>query len=158
MAESQPKEYTALSYTWGDSVFDASIIIDGQRASITTSLKNALVELSKIENLTQGKWWIDQVCINQSDVEERNAQVGLMREIYKLSRGVTIWLGEPVDPSYNAIDVIKGAILHNDRQPGRRERQHKKSTIEVVQKNWEELRRFFQMPWWSRCWVRQEVG
>jgi hypothetical protein len=37
--------------------------------------------------------WIDAICINQSNVAERELQVGLMRDIYQQADGVVIWLG-----------------------------------------------------------------
>ena len=40
------------------------------------------------------KIWVDAICINQDDVNERNAQVIRIREIYSQSLAVTIWLGE----------------------------------------------------------------
>lgn len=38
--------------------------------------------------------WIDQICINQSDVEEKSHQVALMSHIYKYCKEVFLWLGE----------------------------------------------------------------
>lgn len=38
--------------------------------------------------------WIDSICINQNDVDERTSQVGIMREIYAKCTEVIIWLGE----------------------------------------------------------------
>ena len=37
--------------------------------------------------------WIDAICINQSNVAERELKVGLMRDIYQQAEGVVIWLG-----------------------------------------------------------------
>jgi hypothetical protein len=38
--------------------------------------------------------WIDGVCINQTDILERNRQVQLMGEIYSRASCVLIWLGD----------------------------------------------------------------
>ena len=38
--------------------------------------------------------WIDAICIDQSNVPERSAQVALMRDIYGTAANVIIWLGE----------------------------------------------------------------
>jgi len=38
--------------------------------------------------------WIDALCINHSDVSERENQVKLMRDIYTRTRNCIIWLGE----------------------------------------------------------------
>ena len=40
------------------------------------------------------KIWVDAVCINQDDVNERNAQVMRIRDIFGQSFAVMIWLGE----------------------------------------------------------------
>ena len=38
--------------------------------------------------------WIDQICIDQSRVRERNHQVGMMTSIYAGCYGTVIWLGD----------------------------------------------------------------
>jgi len=38
--------------------------------------------------------WVDAICIDQSSINERNHQVKLMGDVYKLARRVLIWLGE----------------------------------------------------------------
>jgi hypothetical protein len=37
--------------------------------------------------------WADAICINQSDINERNTQVKLMGEIYRTATRVHVWLG-----------------------------------------------------------------
>jgi hypothetical protein len=39
--------------------------------------------------------WIDALCINQSDPEERGRQVRHMRQIYKHANRIIVWLGTP---------------------------------------------------------------
>jgi hypothetical protein len=41
--------------------------------------------------------WIDQICINQNDIQERGAQVQLMRDVYQKAISTIVWLGEPKD-------------------------------------------------------------
>jgi Heterokaryon incompatibility protein (HET) len=72
-------EYAALSYCWGDGSADKPIDCDGATIWITEDLLDALRSLRK---LTRKYLWIDQVCINQADLEERGSQVQLMRRIY----------------------------------------------------------------------------
>lgn len=38
--------------------------------------------------------WIDAICINQEDLEERSIQVARMYSIYDNAQSVLIWLGE----------------------------------------------------------------
>jgi predicted AAA+ superfamily ATPase len=43
--------------------------------------------------------WVDAICINQFDNEERTQQVALMGDIYSQSKEVVIWLGKDLDSS-----------------------------------------------------------
>ena len=54
------------------------------------------------------------MCINQDDVEERNHQVTLMREIYRRAQKVIAWLGP--QNAHKAVKAIIGAPL--DSKPG----------------------------------------
>jgi hypothetical protein len=51
--------------------------------------------------------WIDYLCINQGNVEERTHQVALMSSIYSKAKTVIIWLGMPSNDSQLVIDFIK---------------------------------------------------
>lgn len=44
--------------------------------------------------------WIDAICINQSDIKEREEQVARMAHIYKRARRVVVWLGD-TDEDHN---------------------------------------------------------
>jgi Heterokaryon incompatibility protein (HET) len=97
-------EYRALSYTWGDMILDQKLIVCEDLASnegsavlyITKQLQLALV---RFQSQPQWKYlWIDQICINQKDLDERSAQVLLMKQIYQSSLQTIMWLGEPTDP------------------------------------------------------------
>jgi len=72
-------KYAALSYCWGEGPADQPINCDGSTVWITDALFDALRSLRE---LTRTYLWIDQICINQTDLEERSSQVQLMRRIY----------------------------------------------------------------------------
>jgi hypothetical protein len=50
--------------------------------------------------------WIDALCIDQSDNEEKSWQVQLMREIYQCAISVFIWLGPADATSHEAMDFL----------------------------------------------------
>lgn len=85
--------YKALSYTWGDSRDIVSIDINGYQIDVTRNLKDALKRLRSID--TKHLVWIDALCINQRDGQERTYQVQLMREIYQTAFEVVVHLGNP---------------------------------------------------------------
>ncbi|KAH8719338.1 heterokaryon incompatibility protein-domain-containing protein [Phaeosphaeriaceae sp. PMI808] len=150
--------YNALSYTWGEPLMDSVILINGQSLAITSNLMTALKAHRKAHWSTNW-WWIDQISINQSDIDERSQQVGLMREIYKKAGGVIVWLGNDGSDSKRAIATIKKVSQPPPvRAPGERARGYPKVAEEEVSKNWAALEGFFKAPWWERCWVRQEVA
>lgn len=88
--------YEALSYAWateqGDCERSSQIRCDSGYIWVTKNCEAALRRLRKrdIERLL----WVDAICINQEDVEERGHQVGIMRDIYRNATGTLIWLGE----------------------------------------------------------------
>ncbi|KAF4465011.1 HET-domain-containing [Fusarium albosuccineum] len=84
--------FTALSYVWGSATpGEAFITCNSCHIPITTSCYQALAFL-------QPAWgkltiWVDAICINQKNDEEKNVQIPLMQEIYAWARHVYIWLG-----------------------------------------------------------------
>lgn len=89
--------YNALSYTWNDETPSIPLLVDGQTVLITPNCASALRRLRKSRRVRP--FWIDAVCINQSDTQERNAQVAVMGDIFKNSAWVFAWLGEGTDLS-----------------------------------------------------------
>jgi hypothetical protein len=65
-------------------------MIDSKRLKITKNLHSALLHLRDTNKCVTT--WIDQICINQDDVEERNRQVRLMGRIYREARNFIAWL------------------------------------------------------------------
>ena len=88
-----PIAYTALSYTWGNLEKVKSIEVGGKRLKITQNLFGFLYswDTSKLER--PSLFWIDAICINQTNLIERNYQVGLIKKIYTQAAKVLVWLG-----------------------------------------------------------------
>ena len=97
--------YTALSYTWSGPVSgSAIIIIGGLPFHITDNLESAL---RRFRGSTRPKnLWVDAICINQNDSEEKNVQVSLMGDIYASATRTMVWLGEESAESDVAMDFV----------------------------------------------------
>lgn len=93
-------EYDALSYTWGSTEKSKSIKLDGRDFRVTDNLHAALYELRSGKE--DKVFWIDAICIDQSNSSERSHQVEQMPEIYRRSDRVIIWLGAAT-PETNVI-------------------------------------------------------
>lgn len=99
-------EYRALSYTWGDAQDTLPIILNRHRFQATRNLKAALRRLRELDTGTP--IWIDAICINQQDLEERTHQVQLMRDIYQSTAEVVVYLGEPLTLDNKTLAQQKG--------------------------------------------------
>lgn len=92
---SNPK-YEALSCTWGPPEPVKTITINGYEVKVRENLYWALVNLQR--GVTHRLFWVDAICINQDDLEERNRQVSLMAFIYSRAQAVLVWLGRLIFP------------------------------------------------------------
>lgn len=86
-----PPPFEALSYTWGSNIVDSPLYVEAGNLPIRANLDAALRSL-RLPNLAR-RLWVDAICINQDDVQERTRQVQYMRLIYKRATRVIVWLG-----------------------------------------------------------------
>ena len=66
------------------------IFCNGRRAYVQANLYDALIQLRKEE---PAAYWIDALCINQNDDNEKSAQIQMMGRIYESAEKVAVWLG-----------------------------------------------------------------
>jgi hypothetical protein len=52
-------------------------------------------------------FWVDAICIDQANTQERGHQVSIMRAIYEGAQSVIVWLGEEVPGSALAMGLIQ---------------------------------------------------
>lgn len=139
------KEFEALSYVWGDPTNPLSITLDGQVMDVTRNLHTALCHLRYTDGMRT--LWVDAVCINQQDVNEKNHQVRLMGRIYSTAEEVVVWLGEgdesDVVRMIQAVGNDPEMRWTNDVFPN-----------ELLIK----LYFFLRKPWWYRIWTAQEAA
>lgn len=86
--------YHTLSYVWGRSTATRQIQLCRQPFEVTVNLFNALRRLRRAKETLL--LWVDAICINQTDLEERGSQVAIMGEIYSKARGGYSWLGDSI--------------------------------------------------------------
>lgn len=136
--------YEALSYVWGDPAKSADIWIDGKRLGITKNLQLALKDITPKRNEGPLIIWIDAICINQDNAEERGHQVQLMRKIYSNAVCTRAWLDVKVD--------ISSAPFREIETRGTPVVLAAHST-----KFWEPVIGVFRNQYWSRIRVQQEM-
>ena len=161
---SEKPNYTALSYMWGNPQNPKCIQCNGFRLSVTRNLYSALLHL-RDEHSTK-VFWIDAICIDQSNIDERNRQVQRMREIYSQSIQTVIWLG---NGSFFSRQGFKVALTLVDLMRGRTTPQPPSTSwlIAKLQKGIElslypvyilAFTILLQRPYFTRIWIAQEVA
>ncbi|KAK0652352.1 hypothetical protein B0T16DRAFT_387631 [Cercophora newfieldiana] len=145
-------EYEALSWCWGTEGRELGIRMIGKegrafRHPVTRELALALKYLRGPQDRIL---WIDAICINQEDHEERNHQVQMMALIYNSASRVCVWLGEDSEDSSMAILFVREIM--------------KLENFDSISENkdnaskWQSLLLLMQRPWFSRRWVVQEIA
>lgn len=146
--------YEALSYAWGDLPATKTITIDQTDYYIRDNLFAALeaLQLRSRRRLL----WVDAVCINQEDFDERNAQVALMSQIYAIADEVIVWLGKAGRDYWGAMVLLDslGSSETSTRELSRSISEH--AAVAHV-KFWTELSLLCHRPYWQRLWIIQEV-
>ncbi|RSM00621.1 hypothetical protein CEP52_009024 [Fusarium oligoseptatum] len=149
--------YDALSYVWGkpsdpnDSI--NVLVLDGHHVPATANLVSALRHLRPPVGADPMTLWVDAVCINQADLNERSQQVSMMREIYASAERVVIWIGEEGDDSddvFDALPVIAGQQDPDNQGVERLSLMRECSSFFLSVAN--------RRPWFSRTWILQELA
>ncbi|KAK4125188.1 HET-domain-containing protein [Parathielavia appendiculata] len=152
-------EYQALSYTWGDATQTSLILLDGAEYPITTNLETSLRYLRDPRGYI--RLWVDALCINQLDVQERSAQVPRMRDIYEQATNTIVWLGdypphtkESVDSAFALVESVFGRIRGGHASTDTAVQ----DTINGREADVRVLMDIVQRPWFTRVWVIQEIA
>ncbi|TVY52582.1 Heterokaryon incompatibility protein 6 OR allele, partial [Lachnellula suecica] len=153
--------FETLSYCWGTSPLSLPITVDSQTLHIKPNLASALREFrrSHREALEQRTLWIDAICINQEDVEERNQQVGYMCRIYSLSTDLVVWLGDADEFSEIALSFIRPFARLAGAKAGKKifdDWAERLSCTPLLPVIFHALNQFLNRPWFRRAWVLQE--
>ncbi|KAK5740833.1 hypothetical protein LTR17_004423 [Elasticomyces elasticus] len=156
--------YIALSYTWGvqtPGVDDSWTLRIGRRhLAVRASLQSFVQALRAKGELIDGTWWwIDSICINQTNLQERGNHVRRMKTIYQNAEKVIVWLGPESHDSDCALDFIH---FLNGADVFKFTNEDLRGTLRTIllqtqyQIKWAALKNFFLRRWWTRIWTVQE--
>ncbi|KAG9185945.1 hypothetical protein G6011_02501 [Alternaria panax] len=166
--------YSALSYNWGSSKDDSTIIIQDDPASspvksikkavdafraimqdkmikVKPNLYEALRHLRKEDQTVA--LWVDALCINQFDNEEKKEQVLKMAQIYHKAYNVNVWLGSN-DPS----DLVSNRAMAFIPKVIDPENHSALLASDAYIADWASLYELLKWSWFSRRWVIQELA
>ncbi|KXT08596.1 hypothetical protein AC579_6107 [Pseudocercospora musae] len=87
--------YIAISYVWGSSSEPHTIIINDYCFTVGINAREALQQTCRHD--LEWYMWMDSICINQKDLQEKSLQVGMMAEIYHAASLVYACIGPAED-------------------------------------------------------------
>ncbi|KAL9107735.1 MAG: hypothetical protein Q9187_008387, partial [Circinaria calcarea] len=144
-------EYEALSYTWGDPKITTEIFVNGRSFQATLNLAAALVELRARHHF---RLWIDAVCIDQNNRQEKGLQVLRMEAIYRKANGTIVWLGNQEDHSDLAFEALKAI----SKDPSDEQNTLTQDFRTAGSPTRAAIKQLFRRPYWTRVWIIQEVS
>lgn len=175
-------EWDAISYYWGNSETTQRVIIDGKLLQIN---QNAFSALSHCRDRNRPrKVWIDQICINQNDEQERFEQIMLMGRIYREAQCVVAYISDAL-PGTEILFAYLNIIGYEPKPwslswwkpwtavaPTSPWKSMLGSDRKFPAQTWERLRPFhdhvraiveaysevLRLPWFRRTWIVQEAG
>jgi hypothetical protein len=155
--------YKALSYAAGNLRQTTKIKVNGHDFNVFASLGDAMRQLR--QSGLQDPIWLDQICINQKDLQERSQQVLQMRSVYSNANKVTAWLGTSADAI--AISWAQGLMTMLAYDASMHDGVYNYQGLAswlgdgIARGRFDrELQAVFNLlslPWWQRCWVCQEI-
>lgn len=175
------QSYEAVSYFWGSPLRTKPILVDGKALQITSNLESALRHFRDEENGKSRRLWVDAICINQADRQERGQQVRQMFHIYNRASRVNVWLGDGTAGSDKAMIFMNNTLapcfvsvgfscMNEDANlkskfweewDAGKDVKCLKAIDHLITpkhaKTWSEIADLFCRPWWSRAWCVQEL-
>ena len=146
----QNQGYIALSYApiQGEPSHSIKIHTAGGLTGMFNITPDLYAALEKLRDRNNVKYlWIDTICIDQANTQEKNLQVLRMAEVYRRAEHVCVWLGQESDVSRVALDFIHGAgdlLLI--------------STLDQSRPDWTAFYAFISKPWFRYRWAIQAIS
>jgi len=107
--------------------------------------------------------WIDAICINQDDLDERSSQLQIMGDIYSQAQDVVIWLGDDDGSLPITIPLLQKVAKYAREEPeidaqNRKEKEilnvmsvmRKADLLSVPTSAWDALVELYDREWFSR--------
>lgn len=174
---SEKPRFTAISYTWHlalgprerffEGVYptqnNGKIMCNGFEVRVLDNLHHALRQLwTSCSHGTE--FWADALCIDQSNVLERNHQVAAMAEIFMSAQSVVIWLGPSTSNVSRAVEFVE--LMSGLTAEAMQAFAYSSPSFDLGdetrsklarKENWEALEMFFSRSWFIRAWIVQET-
>ncbi|RAL58877.1 hypothetical protein DID88_009297 [Monilinia fructigena] len=134
----------------------ARIIVDGNPVLVGKNLELALRTLREVPEIYQGtKIWVDALCINQNDVEEKNFEVKRIGKIYRKADRVISYLGDEMGHSGSVLEYMdEVSNLMSSEQKGLSTSFPKK--VRMVKMLSDSIAKLFSRAYFNRIWLSRK--
>lgn len=171
LASADMPMFAAVSYTWQDDSLPRMtlpILVNDSHANVSPNLWNFLQTYRQAKG--ERILWIDQICINQEDLDERAQQVQQMCDIYGRAAADLFWIGELDEYTRMAFSLFTQLFNlevdlreHKKPYPSMDDLSNPDYTASVglppfPSLPWEALCRTFLRPAFERAWILQELA
>lgn len=151
--------FTALSYTWGAPTKSRSITLNGLPFPVLDSLHPVLEAICRPSGGFDVKawYWIDSICIDQTNSDERGAQVQLMGRLFTTAWRTAVWLC-PATPETDAAMALMTRLsdIRDSAGPQPDKGLALLATGKLSPPPWAAWAALLELPWWRRAWTLQE--
>ena len=172
--------YRCLSYVWGDDSWYYWILVNGQRFRVRRNLYSFLRVAWQQKQCHSHWFWIDAICIDQSNGIERNHQVKQMGDIFAGAEQVVAWLG-----THKGVTLFLETSKHGENKgastQGPRKLRKRRQIMGITERDTQAMidssgsqgdnnegristayldayRQFCFADYWDRAWITQEVA
>lgn len=161
------QELIALSYVWGDPEVTEPISVNGVQYPVTINLAQVLRRVRQRFN-RQCTLWVDALCINQSDVQERAVEIRRMGQIYASATILIGYIGEPGQdekPGISRLFEVSQSLRREFSDLGAKEDLENADILELTRRrDWmgtpddQVLLNLSTRAFFSRIWIVQELA
>jgi hypothetical protein len=173
LAEMRGK-FTTVSYCAGDPKMTEAILVNGLEFNAFSNLDHALRQVCHFWKEKYGiqelLLWADQICINQSNPDDRSHQVSFMGDIYRSAMQVLVCLSVEGDRSGGLQWLQRFSSKFQKYEQSQPSSKAANGSVaqgynffpenfneESFHYGWDTfLASILKSPWWPRAWIRQE--
>lgn len=160
--------YHALSYVYGDSLLREPILVNGTPSDLNRNGWHTLQQ-ARLRASAGAYYWLDALCINQTDLPEKATQVHKIADIFTGAAEVWAHLGPEQDGSDFLFQALASFPLEDLSLPIAESLQHRSDDLQRRTVNWLAslgddfdrfacaMKAFGHRPFFTRAWIYQEL-
>jgi hypothetical protein len=148
-------DFDAISYVWGTAPASVPVKCNNATLYVTPTAFEMLGYLYLFKPGPHYPIWVDAICINQNNADEKAVQVPLMSHIYSRAYKVVVWMGQSTHESDYFLHEMRNLPVDLDSLTDfnyRLIRHHEEDSV-----FWEGMASLMSREWFKRLWTFQEI-